>query len=152
MASESPYAACRAHFWHHREVPTGTQPDPSPFAFEVARLLRHALRAADISQQTAAEATGLSTSQVSKLLSGGRTLTIDQAMDLAEVAGVDGIELMEQAEKNVAEGTLSADAPTVTDAMDIADEVHGIDEGKKETYGLAARRGRRKADQQPHAE
>lgn len=100
-----------------------------------------------MSQADAATAAGISTSQVSKLLSGGRTLTIDQAMALAEIAGIDGIKLMEDVERD-----MSADAPTVTDAMDIADEVHGIDEGKKETYGLAAKRGRRKADQQPFAE
>lgn len=145
MASESPYAACRAHFWHHREVPTGTQPDPSPFAFEVASRLRRALKAAEISQADAAAAAGISTSQVSKLLSGGKTLTIDQAMALAEIAGLDGIKLMEEVEKD-----MSADSPTVTDAMDIS-EVHGADEEKKSTYGLAARRGRRKVDE-PHAE
>ncbi|MFC7431021.1 MULTISPECIES: helix-turn-helix domain-containing protein [unclassified Agrococcus] len=41
-------------------------------------------------------------------------------------------------------------APTVTDAMDVS-EVHGADEEKQSTYGLAAKRGRRKADQ-PHAD
>lgn len=72
-------------------------------------------------------------------------MTIDQVMALAETAGVDGIDLMDQADKAV-----SADAPTVTDAMDVS-EVHGIDEEKQSTYGLAAKRGRRKADI-PHAE
>lgn len=45
---------------------------------------------------------------------------------------------------------VSADGPSVTDAMDVS-EVHGADEEKQSTYGLAAKRGRRKADQ-PHAE
>lgn len=107
--------------------------------------LRRALRAADVQQADAAAAAGISPSQVSRLLSGGRTLTIDQVMALAEIAGVDGIELMEAAEQHV-----SAETPTVTDAMDVS-EVHSTDEGTKSTYGLAAKRGRRKADQ-PFAE
>jgi transcriptional regulator with XRE-family HTH domain len=46
---------------------------------------------------------------------------------------------------------VSAAAPSVSDAMDIS-EVHGANEEKKSTYGLAAKRGRRKADQEPHAD
>lgn len=79
-------------------MPTGTQPLPSPLSQHVGRLLSEALYARGMAQGAVAEAAGLSSSQLSRVLSGKKVFTLDQLDAVCSVIGVDMIEIVAQAD------------------------------------------------------
>lgn len=111
------------------------------WAREVARAVERLLDARGISDRQIASQIGRSQNYVSIRLRGESSFSLTDIEDIADALGFDAGSFL----AGVSEG-----GRTVTDAMDVSD-VHGVDEGKKSTYGLAALRGKRKADE-PHAE
>jgi transcriptional regulator with XRE-family HTH domain len=86
-------AAC-----HNWQVPTGTQPLPSPLSQHVGRLLADAINARALAQNQVAEQSGISPAQLSRVLSGKKVFTLDQLDAVCAVVGVDLIDIVSAAD------------------------------------------------------
>jgi len=86
-------AAC-----HNWQVPTGTQPLPSPLSQHVGQLLSEAISDRGLAQARVADEAGISPSQLSRALTGKKVFTLDQLDAVCAVIGVDLIEIISAAD------------------------------------------------------
>jgi transcriptional regulator with XRE-family HTH domain len=76
------------------DVPSGSQPQPGPFARAVSAQVRSAMALRRISGAQLASKTGRSQSYISKRLRGDASFTANDCEDICEVLGVDLLELL----------------------------------------------------------
>ncbi|KQQ65734.1 helix-turn-helix domain-containing protein [Microbacterium sp. Leaf320] len=79
-------------------MPTGTQPLPSPLSQHVGLLLSDAIAHRGLAQARVADETGISPSQLSRVLTGKKVFTLDQLDAVCAVIGVDLIEIISAAD------------------------------------------------------
>lgn len=118
------------------------------WACDIARAIARVLDNRGISDRELARMIGRSQNYVSIRLRCESPLSLADLDAIGHALEIDPASLLH----GVPRKPLSEAAPSVSaNGTDVATAVHGREEGTKSAYGLAAKRGRRKADQ-PHAE
>lgn len=119
------------------------------WACDIAKAISRVLDNRGISDRELARMIGRSQNYVSIRLRCESPLSLADLDAIGTALEIDPASLLHGVPRN----PLSAPASTVNgeSGADVATAVHGRNEGTKSAYGLAAKRGRRKADQ-PHAE
>lgn len=133
-------------------MPASARPEPSDLTKEVSAIIKGLMVRRGKEQQALAAATGVSAPQMSRMLAGAKHWDIDQLFRAAEFLEADYREIMLDAEQTVAARAnvtpAAQDESTADEDVDVdLDTAHLT----QDDVALAAKRGRRKADQ-PHAE
>ena len=80
-------------------MPTGAKPEVGAFTREVGALLRARIARLGLTQAETAEASGISSSQFSKMLKGTRNIDLDQLDKICYYLGLDMIDVIPEADR-----------------------------------------------------
>lgn len=117
------------------------------WACDIAKAISRVLDSRKISDRELARLIGRSQNYVSIRLRCEAPLSLADLDAISTALELDPASLLHGVPRN----RVSAPAHTVANGADVA-EVHGRDKGTRSAYGLAAKRGTRAADREPHAE
>lgn len=132
-------------------MPASARPEPSDLTKEVAAIIKGLMVRRGHEQQSLANAVGVSPAQMSRMLAGGKHWDIDQLSRAAQFLDGDWREILADAEETVVARRNVAPVAQDDDAAEDFDVDLDPSSLSKDDVALAAKRGRRKADQ-PHAE
>lgn len=118
------------------------------WACDIAKAIGRVLDARGISDRELARMIGRSQNYVSIRLRCESPLSLADLDAIGNVLDLDPASLLHGVPRTASPAARSVGKS----GADLADEVHGRDRGTKSAYGLAAKRGRRKADEQPDAD